>query len=192
MAYDRRKEEYEVARPGRTRLDYRQEMGRAHVPIGVERDFVVLDPGRAARLRAWVSTLIPASGERPAAADVGAAEYVDATVFQAPRLRGVLLDAIDALDRLAFEAANQGFIDLAPPERSEVLRVFERDDALDVFALVRDLTYEAYYAHPFVLEILERETGWRADVAISGAELEPFDEELLARMRAAAPRFRKA
>ena len=39
MAYDWRKEEYEVTRPGRTRIDYRQEIGRAHVPIGVEREF---------------------------------------------------------------------------------------------------------------------------------------------------------
>ena len=48
MAYDWRKEEYEVTRPGRARIDYRQEIGRAHVPIGVERDFAVLDPDRAA------------------------------------------------------------------------------------------------------------------------------------------------
>ena len=47
MAYDWRKEEYEVTRPGRTRIDYRQEIGRAHVPIGVEREFSVLDPDRA-------------------------------------------------------------------------------------------------------------------------------------------------
>ena len=49
MAYDWRKEEYEVTRPGRTRIDYRQEIGRAHIPIGVEREFSVLDPDRADR-----------------------------------------------------------------------------------------------------------------------------------------------
>ena len=42
MAYDWRKEEYEVTRPGRTRIDFRQEIGRAHVPIGVERGFAVV------------------------------------------------------------------------------------------------------------------------------------------------------
>ena len=47
MAYDWRKEEYEVTRPGRTRIDYRQEIGRAHIPIGIERGFAVLDPDRA-------------------------------------------------------------------------------------------------------------------------------------------------
>ena len=109
MAYDWRKEEYEVTRPGRARIDYRQEIGRAHVPIGVERGFAVVDPDRAEALRAWVSALIPARGERPAAGDIGAAEYVDATVFLTPRLRGVLLGAIDTVEQLAQKLAGRRF-----------------------------------------------------------------------------------
>jgi hypothetical protein len=192
MAYDWRKEEYEVTRPGRTRIDYRQEIGRAHVPIGVDRGFAVVDPDRAEVLRAWVSTLIPASGERPAAGDVGAAEYVDATVFLTPRLRGVLLDAIDAVDRLAQEQAGCRFAEATPPQQTDVLRAFEANDPLDAFPMVRDLTYEAYYAHPRVLDVLERETGWRYEVAIAGGELEPFDDGLLDRMRTVPPRWRNA
>jgi hypothetical protein len=192
MAYDWRKEEYEVTRPGRTRIDYRQEIGRAHIPIGIDREFTVLDPERAEALCAWVSTLIPARGERPAAGDVGAAEYVDATVFLTPRLRGVLLDGIDTIDQLAQERAGRRFAEATPLERTEVLRAFEANDPLDAFPMVRDLTYEAYYAHPRVLDVLERETGWRYEVAFSGGELEPFDEALLARMRTVPARWRKA
>jgi hypothetical protein len=191
MAYDWRKEEYEVTRPSRTRIDYRQEIGRAHVPIGVERGFTVVDPDRAEVLRAWVSALIPEKGERPAAADVGAAEYVDATVFLTPRLRGVLLDGIDTVDRLSMELVGRGFVAAISSDRTEVLRAFEANDPLDAFPMVRDLTYEAYYAHPRVLGVLERETGWRYEVAFSGGELEPFDESLLARMRTVPPRWRK-
>jgi hypothetical protein len=192
MAYDWRKEEYEVTRPGRSRIDYRQEIGRAHVPIGVEREFSVVDPDRADVLRAWVSALIPARGERPAAGDVGAAEYVDATVFLTPRLRGVLLDAIDTVDQLAQKQAGCRFAAASSPRQTDVLRAFEANDPLDAFPMVRDLTYEAYYAHPRVLDVLERETGWRYEVAISGGELEPFDEGLLDRMRTVPPRWRKA
>jgi hypothetical protein len=191
MAYDWRKEEYEVTRPSRARIDYRQEIGRAHVQIGVERGFTVLDPDRAEVLRAWVSALIPAAGERPAAGDVGAAEYIDATVFLTSRLRGVLLDGIDAVENLAAKQVGHRFAAATPAERAEVLRAFEADDPLDAFPMVRDLTYEAYYAHPRVLEILERETGWRYEIAFSGGELEPFDETLLARMRTIPPRWRK-
>ena len=190
MAYDWRKEEYEVTRPGRTRIDYRQEIGRAHIPIGIEREFVVLDVDRADALRAWVSALIPAKGERPAAGEVGAAEYVDATVFMTPRLRGVLLDGIDTVEQLAQKLAGRRFAETDPTEQTEILRAFEVNDPLDAFPMVRDLTYEAYYAHPRVLDVLERETGWRYEVAFSGGELEPFDENLLTRMRAVPPRWR--
>ena len=191
MAYDWRKEEYEVTRPGRTRIDYRQEIGRAHIPIGIEREFAVLDADRAEALRSWVSALIPARGERPAAGEVGATEYVDATVFLTPRLRGVLLDGIDTVERLAQKRIGRRFAEADPTEQTEVLRIFEANDPLDAFPMVRDLTYEAYYAHPRVLDVLERETGWRYDVAFSGGELEPFDEDLLARMKALPPRWRK-
>jgi hypothetical protein len=191
MAYDSRKEEYEVTRPGRTRIDYRQEIGRAHVPISIERGFAVLDVERAESLRAWVSALIPARGERPAAGEVGAAEYVDATVFLTPRLRGVLLDGIDTVEQLAQKQVGRRFAEADPTEQEEVLRAFEANDPLDAFPMVRDLTYEAYYAHPRVLDVLERETGWRYEVAFSGGELEPFDEDLLALMKALPPRWRK-
>ena len=73
-----------------------------------------------------------------------------------------------------------------------MLRAFGVNDPLDAFPMVRDLTYEAYYAHPRVLDVLERETGWRYEVAISGGELEPFNEGLLDRMRTVPPRWRKA
>ncbi len=192
MAYDWRIDEYEVTQPTRKQIDYRLEVGHAHVPIGVEREFIVLDPDRAATLRAWVSALIPARGERPAAGEVGAAEYVDATVFLTPRLRGVLLDGIDAVEQLAQKLVGRRFSEADRSDQSEILRAFEANDPLDAFPMVRDLTYAAYYAHPRVLDVLERETGWRYETAISGGELEPFDERLLDRMRSVPPRWRKA
>ncbi len=57
---------------------------------------------------------------------------------------------------------------------------------------MRDLAYEAYYTDARVLAVLESETGWRFETAYSGTEMEPFDEELLARMRSAPPNWREA
>jgi hypothetical protein len=104
----------------------------------------------------------------------------------------VLLDGIDTVDQLSQKLAERRFVEATPLEQTEVLRAFEESDSLDAFPMVRDLTYEAYYAHPRVLDVLERETGWRYEVAISGGELEPFDESLLARIRTLPPRWRKA
>ena len=38
---------------------------------------------------------------------------------------------------------------------------------------------------------LERETGWRYETAFSGAEMEPFNESLLDRVRGVPSRYRK-
>ena len=60
MAYDRKQGGHEVAQSSRP--DYRLEVGRAEVPVGAPRGFVVLDTARAATLKAWTSALIPAAG----------------------------------------------------------------------------------------------------------------------------------
>lgn len=190
MAYDRRRSDASATAPARRRINYQIEIGRVFVPVGVERDFVVLDPDRARTLRAWIDALIPARGERPAAGDVGAPEYVDATAFQAPAIRAVLIEAIDRVARLCAERHGRPFVEVDVASRNAILRAFEDADESSAFAMIRDLTYEAYYAHPRVLDALERETGWRYETAFSGGEMEPFDEGLLARMNAVAPRYR--
>src|SRR4030081_1534975 len=67
MAYDRKQGGHKVAQANRP--DYRLEVGRAEVPGGEPRGFAVLDPARAATLRAWAATLIPAGSGRPDAAE---------------------------------------------------------------------------------------------------------------------------
>ena len=102
----------------------------------------------------------------------------------------MLLDGIDTVDQSAQTLVGRRFVEATPTEQTEVLWAFEANDPLDAFPMVRDLSYEAYYAHPRVLDVLERETGWRYEVAFSGGELEPFDEGLLDRMRNVPPRWR--
>jgi hypothetical protein len=190
MAYDRRAEEPELPQPAGAMLDYRRELGKVFVPLDEAHDFVILDPDRAAALRAWTAALIPARGERPAADEVGAAEYIDATAFQAPRIRAALLAAIDALDGEARQLHRTTFAGCTQEEQTRLLRALETSRWRDVFAMVRELTYEAYYAHPRVLAILADETGWQSEAAFSGGTLEPFDERLLERMRPIAPHYR--
>lgn len=192
MAYDRRSGDARYSEPARIPINYQAEVGRVHVPVGVERDFVLLDPNRARTLRAWVDALIPAHGVRPAAGEVGAAEYVDATAFHASRVRALLIKALDAIERRSFQRHEVPFADAGADAQAEMLRVFEETDDTGAFAMVRDLTYEAYYANPRVLDLVERETGWQYEGAIAGSEMEPFDESLLKRMRTVKPKWREA
>jgi len=189
VAYDR-KEGHQVAQANRP--DYRLEVGRAEVPVGVARGFEVLDEARAATLKAWVATLIPGAGRRPDAAEVGAAEYVDATVRMVPALRPALLQAVDALERLAATRAGRPFTDCPAEERERLMREFEAQDATDAFNMVRDFTYEAYYGHASVLAALEAETGWRGEAPITGSSMAPFDVSRLERVRTLPARWRKA
>ncbi|HYT11665.1 MAG TPA: gluconate 2-dehydrogenase subunit 3 family protein [Candidatus Nitrosopolaris sp.] len=188
MAYDRKQGQHHVAQSGRP--DYRVEVGRAAVPVGVARTFVILDGARAAILKAWTSTLIPATGRRPDAAGVGAAEYIDATVHMVPSLRPALIHGIDELDRLAHALSGTGFTANSAAEQEQLLRKFQATDDTDAFSMVNDFTYEAYYGHPDVLAAMEAENGWRGMGPMTGGEMAPFDPSLLDRVRKLPPRYR--
>jgi Gluconate 2-dehydrogenase subunit 3 len=191
MAYDRRQSDVVVPQTGSGPYrDYRLEVGRAEVPVGVSRTFQLLDPDRAAILRGWVDCLIPARGERPSAAVLGAAEYIDATVILAPALREVLLRAIDRLGAIAGSEVGVDFATAGLEARTGAVRALEAEDRSGAFDMVRDLTYEAYYAHPVVLAVLQRELGWDGVAPTRGSQMEPFDEGLLARVRTLPPRYR--
>lgn len=189
MAYERKQGGHRVAQANRP--DYRVVVGHAEVPVGEARSFAILDAARAATLKAWVATLIPARGKRPDAAEVGAAEYIDATVAQVPVLRPALLQAIDRLGRLALAKAGRGFEDCAADEREGLLRQFEVEDASDAFNMVRDFTYEAYYGHPRALAALEAETGWSSTSPTKGSLMKPFDPSRLARVRSMPALWRR-
>ena len=189
MAYDRKQGGHQVAQANRP--DYRLEVGRAEVPVGEPRGFSVLDERRAATLTAWVSALIPATGSRPDAAEVGAAEYIDATVLKVPALRPALLQALDRLEVLAATKARKPFSECAADERERLLRELEAEDATDAFNMVRDFTYEAYYGHPRVLAALEADTKWSSTSPTQGSRMAAFDASRLDRVRSLPPRWRK-
>jgi Gluconate 2-dehydrogenase subunit 3 len=190
LAYDRKQAGHQVAQA--TRPDYRLEVGRAEVTVADVVGFSVLDHARAAVLRAWVGTLIPAAGVRPDAAEVGAAEYVDETVLRVPALRPALLQAIDRLEAMALARAHRSFAECGPEERELLLRGFEVADSTDAFSMVRDFTYEAYYGHPRVLAAVEAETGWHGAAPSTGSSMAPFDASRLRRVRSLPSRWRNA
>jgi hypothetical protein len=188
MAYDRKQGRHEVAQSGRP--DYRLEVGQAEVPVGAPRSFAVLDPARAATLKAWTSTLIPAAGRRPDAATVGAAEYIDETVHLVPALRPTLIHAIDEVERLARSVTGRAFTECSADERENVLRQFQASGDTEAFSMVNDFTYEAYYGHPNVLAAVEAENGWKGLGPMKGGPMAPFDESRLQRVRKLMPRYR--
>ncbi len=192
MVYDRKQDDQYVAAPGGSPIDLRLELGRVFVPVGAPRACAILDTARAGIMRAWVDALIPRQGDRPSAAEVEAVEYIDANVLQAPRLRALLLNGIDTVERFAVERYGRSFAACDAPARVEALRAIEQAGwrGADCFAMVQVLTYEAYYAHPGPLAVLQRDTGWNARAAVTGSAMQPFDQELLTRVRTLPPLYR--
>jgi hypothetical protein len=92
---------------------------------------------------------------------------------------------------MSVERYGGGFAGQDANDQVVILREFEERDGEGIFAVVRDLTYEAYYTNPRVLAALERETGWVYEGAFSGSDMEPFDESLLERVRTAPPSWRE-
>jgi Gluconate 2-dehydrogenase subunit 3 len=189
MAYDRKQGQHQVAQSSRP--DYRLEVGRAEVPVGEPRTFVVLDPARAATLKTWTSTLIPAAGGRPDAGSVGAAEYIDATVHKVPSLRPALLNAIDEVEKLARSVTGRAFTECAADKREDVLRQFQAAGDTQAFSMISDFTYEAYYGHPRVLAAIEAENGWRGTGPMTGSAMTAFDPSELTRVVSLPPRYRE-
>src|SRR5438309_8033499 len=139
MAYDRKQGGHQVAQANRP--DYRLEVGRAEVPVGASRSFAILDPARAATLRAWTATIIPAGPGRPDAGAVGAAEYIDATVAMVPSLRPSLLHALERIDVIAQGKTGKTFAECGAHERERLLRQFQVEDDADTFQMISDFTY---------------------------------------------------
>lgn len=140
-------------------------------------------------LAAAVDVIIPAQGPMPAASAVGAVRYLERIAAADDKLGGLLLDGLRAIAAHTQSTHNVAFELLADEPRTAVLAHFEKvDTPPGFFAALRDLVYEAYYSQPVVWRLIgyDFRTGRRAT-----AEVEPFDERRVARVRKMKPFYRE-
>jgi hypothetical protein len=173
MAFDR-SSRYEAADAA---ADVNADLGRAYIEPGSEGAVTILDAERVAALKAWVETLIPGDDEWPSAGDVPAVAYIDRTIALAPRLRPVVLGAIDDVRADSVRRYQEDFAVLSFQRRVEVLRWFE-DRAPLAFTLVKELAYEVYYRDKEVAKAIERRTGFNTRLPVEGLEMERYDRAL--------------
>jgi hypothetical protein len=164
------------------------DLGRAYVPPAEVGPFSVLDPGRAASLEALVDTLVPGNEHWPTASAAGAAAYVDATAARVPRLRGPLLRGVDALEGRARGRCGRPLSECTQAERSALAAELEASER-ELFSLVLELTMEAYYRDPAVLEVVRERTAYDPGVPLRGTGMLPFEPALLDRVRRMPQRF---
>jgi hypothetical protein len=62
----------------------------------------------------------------------------------------------------------------------------------EAFSVILELTYEAYYRHPAVQDVVKERTGFDIHRTVQGAPLEPFPTERLTRVSMLPARYREA
>lgn len=183
---------FETRAGGPATNPYESQMGRTYVAIDETGDIRILDQARVATLGAWVARLIPGNEQWPSAGELDTVAYIDAVLQRSIVLRPIILAAIDAADAASVHRSSLPFAALPVAEQVEVLKELESDSAPQAFAVVLELSYEAYYRDVNVQSAVKARTGFDIARTVHGAPLEPFPTERLERVSLLAPRYREA
>jgi Gluconate 2-dehydrogenase subunit 3 len=191
MAFDRADPAGEASVADTPEAAYNLEFGRTYVAAEEVRGFVSLNEAQQGVLAAWAACLIPAEAPWPSAAEVDAHMYADVCASRSPLLRSMLLRAVDGVEAAARSAHGRGFAECGAEVREALLRELSSGEDRVFFDLVLELVFEGYYRAPEVLTVVQERTGFQVMAPVEGAELIPFDEQLLERVRGLPPFFRE-
>ena len=185
MAFDQRTD-------GPANNPYSPLMGRTFVSIDDTTPISILDSTRQPILGAWVARLIPGNGNWPSAGELDTVTYIDGVLRLAPELRPVLLDGIDTAHAVALRDFDSPFVSLNDVRQTTVLKEVESSAAREAFAVILELTYEAYYRAEAVLGVVRERTGFDIGRTVQGVPLKPFDTDRLTRVSLLPNRYRSA
>jgi hypothetical protein len=189
MAFDRVKPPPEAGKGPSPEATYSREFGSTYVPPDEVQGYVTLNDQEQLALAAWADRLIPAEAPWPSASEVGAPMYADNCAARSPLLRAMLLRALSVVRAEAWDRRRADFGDCAGSEQDELLTELESSAHAVLFELVLELVFEGYYRAGQVLEVVERQTGFRIRGPLEGTALEPFEESLLERVRTLPPAY---
>jgi hypothetical protein len=142
---------------------------------------------RRGLLTVVLDTLVPASGEFPAAGEA-ALEHVLAMAASSADVERLLAQGLEAVEEAAHAAGVADLASLSPDDRESVLRRVEESHPGLFEALVR-LTYDGYYSHPTVVARLGLDP---SPLHPRGHRVEARDLPDLSRVTARGPIYRPA
>lgn len=144
-------------------------------------------------LVAAADEIIPAGDAQPSAGDIGAIDYIEVLCGKAPEIADSVRRAADRIEAISTTRFKRPFARVAPAGRLRILQTFERESlragageglygssGANLFGLLRDLVYEAYYTNPKSWPALGYEFH---PTHRRGPDMKPFDETVLARMK---------
>ena len=146
-----------------------------------------LDGRSTKTLIALIDEIIPASGDMPAASEVGTLAYFELLAPADPQLALTLQTTVRGADALSRKRFGKGLTSTATTQRGEVLSALAEADKVE-FGRLRNYVYEAYYLQPRVWKLLGYDP---YPTSSAGPHMAPFDPALLRRVRALPRLYRK-
>ena len=130
-------------------------------------------------LKLAMDEIIPQSNAMPSASNVGGVDYILDVLKDYPDLVAPFQRLLIELDTQSKESGDQAFIKLDQRQRIETLRQFENTQP-ELFNILRDFVFESYYTNKAVWELI----GYNPFPTLSsGPKMDPFDENLLVRVK---------
>lgn len=142
----------------------------------------------------------PAAPGALSASQAGAIDYIETLLGKLPELEKQVIASLSRIDALALKASKRSFAELPSPRRIATLQAFEKEAAAksagetlysagnNLFAVLRDLVYEAYYTSPKVWPQIGYEFH---QTNRKGPSMEPFNEAILAKMKTREKNYRE-
>ncbi len=127
-------------------------------------------------LTAALNRIVPATGEMPAAGDLGVAAFVESVASETTVRRRLFLDGLVRIELAASERGGS-FQSLSPETQTDALRAVESGTP-EFFQQLVTQTYRGYYTNERVMELLSYRVPNREDYNPL-----PFDESLLEPVR---------
>lgn len=144
--------------------------------------------------------IIPAAPGALSASQAGAIDYIETLLGKLPELEKQVIASLERIDAVAMKGSKRPFGDLPSQKRIAMLQAFEKEAAAkgageslysagnNLFAVLRDLVYEAYYTSPKVWPQIGYEFH---QTNRKGPAMEPFNEAILVKMKTREKNYRE-
>ena len=137
-------------------------------------------------LNALIDRLIPPEGDRPGAGQAGVARYLESAAIRSTRVARNVLGTLQRADSVAGVEHGRPLLDLPADEKDAVLKAVGRQSP-DLFHEFVFHVYSGYYTSQKALTPLGPDAGTPQP---RGFPIEPFDPNIVDRVRRLGPKYR--
>jgi len=146
-----------------------------------------LSNSQHAILRIAMDDIIPKSDKMPAASDVGGLDYISEILIELPDIKALFESLLQKIEDYSLQRFDSHFVKLNTDERLQLLQEFEKTEN-ELFSVLKTFVYESYYLNPLIWERIGYES---YPTGSSGPTMEPFENDLLARVQTLSPSYKK-